>query len=527
MKKGLVIEATSQYKNSLDFVTPLINEHKNYIFHFLGHSMGAVLAELQGIKFIGQGIITGDVISFDSIGSKHIATNLYNHENIKNTPIVIYNLAPNIFNTINLQIVTPFEISENSNDADHILTKFEYFLKQYISNNYKYSIAKSPLKNFKINSLEQFKYMTSHAAIDLADYKALFGDCAHLQWISKKFLQKCEKIVEYIWTEDIFFGKGMKSFKDIGKNIAQSSQENEKYYGKSVPIFTKELEQSLVELLHKVEPKVLDIGAGAGMTVWRELLSGAEVVATDIAYKDAASRAKFETYINNRLEKDIFQKRLDVIAEDIFNSEAFLEHYKSRFDLVNMQNVLHFYCPKDIKLMIDNIYQLLKSNGVAVITTNSLYLRQMYIGQECYEKYYEAINSKKMFPGYLKVSMTAPRDKNIYFDSNKSCEIIQYTESDDLCGFKQTMFEENNSLHLTEVWSDFDVYSLSQLFDKDKFDILSSSYYSLVLGPGKVEDPEISFSVSISVRKKEPLLEYLVEECLVEQNLEHSSNWWE
>ncbi|MBA8667095.1 class I SAM-dependent methyltransferase [Holosporaceae bacterium 'Namur'] len=297
--------------------------------------------------------------------------------------------------------------------------------------------------------------------------------------------------------------RGIGLFKDIGKSMRQASKDNEKYYGKSVPIFPKELEESLIESANKTQPDVLDIGAGIGMTVWRELLSGANVVAADIAYKDMSARLAFETYISNKVPQDVLQNRLTVLDDDIFSLNKISGLYREAFDIVNIQNVIHFYCPEDIKLMIDGIYNLLKPNGIAVVTANSLYLRKMYMDEKCAEIYKKATEANNAFPGYIKVYMQAAMEKHIYFDSTKNCHKIEDMQDDSLCSFKQELFAKDGNAYLTKVWNDFDIQSLSQLFAKDRFDIISASYYSLTLGPGSIEDPEQSFSVSISARKKE------------------------
>ncbi|AIF81445.1 hypothetical protein I862_04425 [endosymbiont of Acanthamoeba sp. UWC8] len=258
------------------------------------------------------------------------------------------------------------------------------------------------------------------------------------------------------------------------------------------------------------------------MTVWRELLSGANVVAADIAYKEMSARLAFETYVSNKVPQDVLQNRLTVLDDDIFSLNKIDGLYQEAFDIVNIQNIIHFYCSKDIKLMIDGIYNLLKPNGIAVVTANSLYLRKMYMDEKCAEIYKKATEANNAFPGYIKVSMQSAMEKHIYFNSTKNCHKIEDMQDDNLCSFKQELFAKDGNAYLTEVWNDFDIQSLSQLFANDRFDIISASYYSLTLGPDRIEGPEQSFSVSISARKKET-----AEHCLINHDDQYYMDWYE
>jgi hypothetical protein len=507
IKEGVLPEIGNQYESALQFTEEIASIYKNHTFHFLGHSMGAVFAELQGIKFIGQSLLKGDIVSFDSIGSKTLAYKLFNLQDIEKTPIYLYNLASNTFNRMNEQIVPPIIITKFSNDEDHILSNFELRLREYVTkSNEILSVEDDTCNNSAIRSLKDFQAATSFVPIDLSEYKKMIGDCRYYKWLSKEFLNNCDQVIKFSWMEDIFYGHGMRLFQDLGKNLKQASEDGEKYYGtKNVPIFYEELQVAL-SLNHDNElTEILDIGAGMGMTVWKELLSGAKVTALDLVYKNPEAKKTFEDFVLARVSDNIFNEKLTILNTDIFHAliEGANDH-KEKYDLINIQNVIHFYCPKEIEIIINGIYDALKPRGMAVVTTNSLYLRKMYLTQECLKIYEDAINEKSSFPGYVSIAMKQKikSDGHIYFDSEKICEKIKLADYNDTCSFKQKKYVEDGYLYLNEVWNDFDAHSLQKLFNREKFNIISTSYYGLTLGPGKIDDPEKSFSVSILVEKK-------------------------
>jgi hypothetical protein len=171
-------------------------------------------------------------------------------------------------------------------------------------------------------------------------------------------------------------------------------------------------------------PKVIEIGASEGRLAYKMLLTGAKVVANDL-YDNQLKLA--QDFVNHNLQfraKDFSTNKANVLDILKINPE-----YKSHFDYVYIQNVIHFFNPHQCLELFQTTWDLLNANGIAYITSQTYLGRaQHYIkgssysinsnqhidtknneeegllsGKKILKHIFENLNQKKEFPSFIEI----------------------------------------------------------------------------------------------------------------------------
>lgn len=123
-----------------------------------------------------------------------------------------------------------------------------------------------------------------------------------------------------------------------------------------------------------LEKNIIDIGSGWGATVWKELISGCKSTAYDVSYKIDYTSKNFNKYVSDRVPDEISKEKLTKISGDILNIREDHPELIGTYDLVNAQNMIHFFSPKNSLKFAEIVYDLLKPGGKAFVSAESYHL---------------------------------------------------------------------------------------------------------------------------------------------------------
>lgn len=287
------------------------------------------------------------------------------------------------------------------------------------------------------------------------------------KWVSGNLQSKFkeEDIIKFMFTEEVL---------PITQHIDAYVLKNQSY-GKNIPIFFNTFRSQLEYFHSKDQKELLDLGSGIGMTVWKGLLSGLNVTAVDFAYNEDYALSNLKDYVKSRVPEEIYKKNLVISKANLLDLVEENPIFLEKFDLINIQNVLHFYSLPLINDIVNVLYSLLKPSGRLVITAESA----NSLGHIKYIKTYNCADiikeSNKSLP--LSVSVAISEDYNNKGHYNRQCKKIDTKKN---TGYFQEEHKLPNGVTETiSLKTVFNQESLRNIFPEDKFKVITIESYSM------------------------------------------------
>jgi hypothetical protein len=211
------------------------------------------------------------------------------------------------------------------------------------------------------------------------------------------------------------------------------------------------------------EKNIIDIGSGWGSTVWKELLAGCKTTAYDISYQLKQTNKNFDKYVSQRVPKEIFNENLIKITGDILNIREEHPEILGSFDLVNSQNLIHFFGPSNCLKFANIVYDLLKPGGKAFISAESY---QQYKNDDttCLEVYNYNKQSGSKFPG------------QIYYESFFNNPAKCFRNNSGELFVIDPYYEDTTAFTKIGVDNKFDLETLEYVFKNAGFEVQESFY---------------------------------------------------
>lgn len=290
-----------------------------------------------------------------------------------------------------------------------------------------------------------------------------------------------------------------------GPLVNSGSEVNGKDYGFNF-LFLTDLTVSLLKecadgFEKGVEKSIIDIGSGWGATVWKELLAGCTTTVYDISYKLKSTSRNFDEYVSGRVPSEIFETKLTKITGNILNIHEDHPELFGSFDLINAQNLLHFFSPSNCLKFANIAYDLLKSGGKAFISVES-YQQYKKDDPSCLQIYRYNKQSGNKFPGqiYYK-SVSGEPVKCLKNNSEELFEVDSY-------------YNISTSLKVG-VDHKFDLATLEYIFKTAGFEVQESFYLAFQSKGGvcgiKIEDHAVAKFAGIIITKPIELIENTIE----------------
>jgi cyclopropane fatty-acyl-phospholipid synthase-like methyltransferase len=328
-----------------------------------------------------------------------------------------------------------------------------------------------------------------------------------INWVGKKRLDdlykgNVKKLINHLQAEDHVL---QKQAVYNGPLINSGYDIDGKDYGYNF-FFLTDLTVSLLkecadDFKKGVEKRIIDIGSGWGATVWKELLAGCNTTAYDISYKLKSTSRNFDKYVSECVPSEIIKTKLTKIEGDIFNIYEEHPELLGSFDLINAQNLIHFFSPSNCLKFANIAYDLLKPKGKAFISAES-YQQYKKDDPSCLEVYRYNKDAGNKFPAqiYYKSVLGSPAQcfKN---NSKELFEIDPY-------------YNKTNPYVTVGVDHRFDLETLEHIFESAGFEVQESFYLGFQTNGGvsgvKINDHPFAKFAGIIVTKPAELADEII-----------------
>lgn len=288
--------------------------------------------------------------------------------------------------------------------------------------------------------------------------------------------------------------------------------------GFSFPVVNLPQRQCLSELQNryllngKTAPiPTLEIGPGHGLTSWKLIASGGQLVAVEREervvppWKETLNKARQFLPTGAPLGAKVL--RQDILT---LSSQQLIETIKKPFEIVWMSNVLHFFSPGQSKQLAELLFKAMQKDGKAFITVISVPKQHAAI----WDTYRKAKASGSPFPGYLMTDVTFTMGMDFVQSriENKVYAIPateEYVPGVNLKGwYREPLKKDGFTAGKANVYRHipahfFDTETLSALFANAGFAVESAYYFSESSGQrvASLEDGTDDVHAAIIVRK--------------------------
>ena len=145
-----------------------------------------------------------------------------------------------------------------------------------------------------------------------------------------------------------------------------------------------------------VSLKLIELGAGFGNFAWKAVIAGCEVTMVDYNFNNTSIRSKLNNIMDILPEN--YKDKYKVVCASFFSLP---ESFKTTFDLVVANNILHLYPPKNHYQFAHIIKMLLVPNGHAFIETRSIHSGNIMDVPSCATVFEENKKNNCIAPGYM------------------------------------------------------------------------------------------------------------------------------
>ena len=260
------------------------------------------------------------------------------------------------------------------------------------------------------------------------------------------------------------------------------------------------LQDCALGIENHAEKRILDIGSALGANAWKELLAGCRVTAYDISYQLEQTSKVFDQYVSKRTSEDLFENKLEKISGNILNVRTDHPELLGKLDLINAQNVIHFFSPKSCMSFGNIVYDLLKPGGKAFISAEAY--QTLKADPTCLDLYYANKQSGNKFPG------------NMYYENTLGKKVATCFAKDEQTLFDMEISYKKEKHKQTGLDHKFDIETLKYIFTEAHLE-MEDAYYMVFDGDSEhsvnlvkyIDHPFAKF-VGIAVTK--PLDELVV-----------------
>lgn len=161
---------------------------------------------------------------------------------------------------------------------------------------------------------------------------------------------------------------------------------------------------------NKHETEVIELGASTGIVAWKALLTGANVTLNDIQ-NNVLDKAG--VFIKNYLPTE-YSDHLTIIQGSALTLLELNPENRNKFDFVYSQNLIHFFIPDDCNKFARIIWDLLKQNGKAYITAQTIIGNNAFAQMDCTKivaKYKQSCENQRITFTHLFKSMFDTNNK--------------------------------------------------------------------------------------------------------------------
>lgn len=280
--------------------------------------------------------------------------------------------------------------------------------------------------DFKMYYQSLLKIARDNKLLDIAKKSSIFDRSALIEETNKNFLTDQWLDLENFSTEEIIdiyirlLHEANRELTPYNDYIIDSpSKTTNTFYGSNFPHLSVAHIEVLKACYANKDANFLDLGSGWGSITWKALLAGCNVYAVDISFDNEIFHDGFNKNIQDMVPKNLYENHLKTISSSALNLLTIHPEYQGIFDIVHSSKVLHCHVPKYFGEFVDTINQLLKPNGKAVITADSVNAFLESSSPECIDAYNAHKSIGSIAPGYILIDNLERSNTELLYTSCK------------------------------------------------------------------------------------------------------------